>query len=244
MESFQKCSVADFVVEGRWDLQCLNRVLPAGWVQQVMGVAPPTMAQADGMIWAPTNSGAFTISSAYQIVRKGGTVSRLFGSLWQRVLPSKISFFMLRLLYGRLPLMDMLHRFGVLDLSRCFCCNLNPSPETINHVFCMGEVAKQVWGCFEGLIGGFSAAFTVRHKVMSWWVKPTLNNYLDFILRTLPSLICWNLWKMRNLWIFDGKLDSVMHVCDRIFLEPREWFYLRFQEISLLDNSRIVFFLI
>ena len=87
MESFQACSVANFVVEGRWDLQRLNRVLSAGWVEQVMGMAPPTMAQADDMIWAPTNSGVFTISSAYQIVHKGGTVSRLFASLWHRALP-------------------------------------------------------------------------------------------------------------------------------------------------------------
>ena len=107
----------------------------------------------------------------------------------------------------------------------------------------MGEMAKQVWGCFEGLIGGIREAFIVRHKVMSWWVKPALTSYLGFVLRTLPSLICWNLWKMRNLWIFNGKLDLVMHVCDRIFLELRKWFCLRFWEISLPDNSQISFFI-
>ena len=33
VESFQECSVVDFVVEARWDLQRLNRVLPGGWVE-------------------------------------------------------------------------------------------------------------------------------------------------------------------------------------------------------------------
>nr|XP_027109396.1 uncharacterized protein LOC113729280 [Coffea arabica] len=80
----------------------------------------------------------------------------------------------------------------------------------------MREVAKQVWECFEGLIGGIREAFTVRHKVMSWLVKPTSNSYLDFVLRTLPSLICWNLWKMRNMRIFDARLRSkvtILEVC-------------------------------
>ncbi|XP_071912409.1 uncharacterized protein [Coffea arabica] len=139
VESFQEHSVADFVMEGRWDLQSLSRVLSPGWVQQ-------------------------------------------------------------------------------------------------------GEVARQVWGCFEDLIGGFSGVFTVRHRVMSWWAKPTINSYLGFVLCTLPSLICWNLWKMRNRWIFKGKLDSVMHVCDRIFLELRECFCVQFREISLPCTSRIGFF--
>ncbi|XP_027103043.1 uncharacterized protein [Coffea arabica] len=142
------------------------------------------------MIWASTNSGAFTISSAYQIVRKGGTVSRLFASLWHRALPSKISFFMLRLLYGRLPLMDVLHKFKVLGLSRCFCCSLNPSPGTINHVFCTGEMAKQVWGCFEGLIGGFSAAFTVRHKEISLPDNSQVD-FFDMIAWLRSKIVIW-----------------------------------------------------
>ena len=139
VESFQEHSVADFVMEGRWDLQSLNRVLPPGWVQQVLGVAPPTAAKADEMIWAPTNSGEFTISSAYQIMRNECNASSLFP---YQALSSKISFFMLRLMYGRLSLMDVLHKFGFLDPSKCFYCSLRPSPKTISHIFFTGEVAK------------------------------------------------------------------------------------------------------
>ena len=81
VESFQEHSITDFVMEGRWDLQRLNRVLPSGWVQQVMGVALPSSVKADEMIWAPNNSGELTISFAYQIVCQGGKVSRMFASL-------------------------------------------------------------------------------------------------------------------------------------------------------------------
>ena len=79
----------------RWDVQGLSRVLPSEWVSRMLGEAPPTAAEKDEIVWAPTNSGAFTITSEYEIVRQGGNVSRLFGSLWHQALPSKISFFML-----------------------------------------------------------------------------------------------------------------------------------------------------
>ena len=133
----------------------LNGVLPEGLVQQVIGVALPTTAEADDMIWTPTSSGEFTISSAYQIVRKEGTRSCLFTSLWHRALSSKISFFMLRLLYGRLPLMDVLQKFGILGPSRCFCCNLSSSPETINHIFYTGEVVSRSEVALRVLLAGF-----------------------------------------------------------------------------------------
>ena len=42
---------------------------------------------------------------------------------------------------------------------------------------------------------------------------------------------------MQNMRIFEGKLESVMHVCDRIFLELRECFCLQFWEISVPCNS-------
>ena len=68
-------------------------------------------------------------------------------------------------MYGRLPLMDVLHKFGFLGPSKSFCCSLRPSPKTISHIFCTGEVARQIWGCFEGLIGGFEGRTKVDQKL-------------------------------------------------------------------------------
>ena len=104
-------------------------------------------------------------------MRQGDNVSKLFSSLWHRALPSKTSLFMLRLMSGRLPVMDILHKFGVLGPSCYFCC-LHPSQQSINHIFCTGEFARQVWGFFEVVIGGVSNSLTTRHKVITWWLKP------------------------------------------------------------------------
>ena len=99
---------------------------------------------------------------------------------------------MLRLLGGRLLIMDRLHKVGICSPSRCFGC-LTPSPECVNHVFCTGDIAKLVWGLFEVMVGVFSTASTVRHKLINWWLKLVTGPYLRYIVQLLPSLICWNL---------------------------------------------------
>ena len=110
-------------------MQRLYQVLPMHCVQWVLDVDPPSSGQVDKMIWAPSTSGEFSTASAYQVVQQGDNTSRVFSCLWHRVLPLKISFFMVRPVRGRLPVMDVLNRFGVVDPSRCFCCR-SPSQET------------------------------------------------------------------------------------------------------------------
>ena len=106
-------------------------------VQWVLAAAPPSSDQEDKMIWSSSGSGEFSTASAYQVVQQGENSSRLFSFLWHWVLPLKVSFFMVRLMRGRLPIMGELHKFGIGGPSRCFCCP-NPSQETIDHTFCMG----------------------------------------------------------------------------------------------------------
>ncbi|XP_027169555.1 uncharacterized protein LOC113769293 [Coffea eugenioides] len=158
-----------------------------------------------------------------------------------QVLPLKVSFFMVRLMSGRIPVMGVLHKFGVVGPSRCFCCR-DPSQETINHIFCIGDVARQVWSFFEVLVGGFGEAFTIRHKVISWWLKSGKCPYIKLLFRLLSSLICWNLWKARNKFVFKEKLLTMKQVCDRVFIEFRERFGVQFREIIIPCSSWPSFF--
>ncbi|XP_071912305.1 uncharacterized protein [Coffea arabica] len=135
------------------------------------------------MDWAPSMSGNFLLASAYQIARGGGSSSWLYSRLWLQGVPLKIWFFMLRLI------------------------------ETIDHIFCTGEVVRSIWGYFEEVIGGFGSSSMIRHKVVSWWLQPAQNPYLQYLFRLLPSLICWNLWKMRNKFVFEGQRLPVPHLC-------------------------------
>ena len=137
---------------------------------------------------------------------------------------------------GQLPVMDVLHKFGVFGPSRCFCC-WHSSQETINHIFCTGEFARQVWGFFEVPIGGFGAAFMIRHKVINWWLKSGRTSYIRFLFRILPALICWNLWKTRNKFVFEGRVATVTQVCGRIVNELHESFGAQFRRLVYLGRG-------
>ena len=85
----------------------------------------------------PTASGQFSLSYAFHEVRQARNASWFFARIWPPQIPLKVSFFMLRLLIGRLPLDDMLCKLGIHLPSKCFCCSL-ASGESIEYVFSMG----------------------------------------------------------------------------------------------------------
>nr|XP_027120587.1 uncharacterized protein LOC113737577 [Coffea arabica] len=164
VEVFYDHSVVDFIDRRAWNVDMLHQFLDGELVRQVLEINPPTDRGNDTMVWALTNSGVFSTVSAYSLIRQSNDSSWLFGHIWQQGLPVKVSFFMLRLLQGRLPLMDRLKRFGVCGPSKCLCCQ-NPQEEDLNHVFCSGEGARLVWRHFESTAGEFSGVHTVLWKV-------------------------------------------------------------------------------
>ena len=155
------------------------------------------------MVWALTQDGGFSISSAYSLMAQAANCSWVASQVWFKGCPIKISFFMLRLLRARLSLTDILRKFGVQGPSRCHCCD-EPDEEELNHTFCSGGVAKAVWSCFEEP-GDRGGVFTLRHRVLWWWLRPGQNVYLKFVYRLLPMLVCWELWQARNRGVFEGK---------------------------------------
>ncbi|XP_027184159.1 uncharacterized protein LOC113782466 [Coffea eugenioides] len=203
VEIFQEHRVSDFVIEARWNLGLLNQVLEPGVVRQVMGIPPPPSQRSDRMVWALTQDGVFSIASTFSLVAQATNCSWVASQVWLKGCPLKIYFFMLRLLRSRLPMSDVLRKFGVQGPSRCHCC-AEPDEEGFDHTFCTGIVARAAWSSFNdpGEVAGVS---NLRHRVLRWWLRRGQNVYLKFIYRLLPMLICWELWKARNKGVFEGR---------------------------------------
>ena len=119
------------------------------------------------MVWNLNKLGLFTVSSAYQLVRQLASKSMFLAILWHSLLPIKVLFFMLWLLEFQLPLMDVLYHFRIHGPSNCLCC-CNPDMESVNQIFCTGDLSKYVWQLFEGMVGRFSSASTVWHVLAQW----------------------------------------------------------------------------
>ncbi|XP_027169914.1 uncharacterized protein LOC113769603 [Coffea eugenioides] len=138
-----------FLFDG-WDEQWLRRLLPGHLVSKVMELRIfPNMR--DQMIWAASPSGSFTVSSAWDVLRSKHNRSVIDSLVRSSVVPLKVSFFAWRLLRGWLPLDDLLQGRGLRLASKCYCCGL--APETGDHLFVSGPLARSVWRHFSRLFG-------------------------------------------------------------------------------------------
>ena len=87
--------------------------------------------------------GKFSLASTFHEVRQARNTYVIHSQIWHPRISLKVSFFILRLLLGRLPLPDAQSKFGVQLFSKCFCCR-NVSSESLKHVLLKDQVAKEV----------------------------------------------------------------------------------------------------
>ena len=145
-------------MNGRWDAQILVTVLSPELILAILQHPALTGRAINEVIWMPTKSGRFSLSSAFHEVRQARHTSFVYSNIWKPDIPLKVSFFKLRLLMGRLPLHKVLGKFGLHLPSKCFCCSLSVG-ETIEHVFSEGQVATEVWNYFARSCGIRLSAF-------------------------------------------------------------------------------------
>ena len=110
---------------------------------------------------------------------------------------------MWRMLNGLLPFDDVLHRMGISFASRCPFC---PNIDSQSHALFECSLARDLW-CYFGSLFGFIIPLTdLRTFLFSIWNHRDPNLKL---IGLLPSIICWNLWKVRNKYLFEGIIPTV-----------------------------------
>ncbi|XP_027118706.2 uncharacterized protein [Coffea arabica] len=175
-----------------------------------------------------STSGKFTLASAFGEVRQARNISAVLSRVWHHRIPLKISFFMLRLLMGRLPLAETLCKLGFHMPSKCLCCQ-SPSCESIEHLFSMGQVALEVWSYFGSMCGVICTGSLLRARMGAWWFVEQKLERRRFIFTILPSLICWHIWKARNKGVFEGKPMRPAVVIQAIFREAKMLLEIQFK---------------
>ncbi|KAF5196006.1 hypothetical protein FRX31_014407, partial [Thalictrum thalictroides] len=76
--------------------------------------------------------------------------SAILRRIWQHYIPTKISFFIWKLLHGAIPTDNAVKKCNIALASRCACCQ-SPSEESCSHLFLKGNLAKSVWLHFNSL---------------------------------------------------------------------------------------------
>lgn len=82
-----------------WDRGKLLQCLPLSVVDQISSI-PIGDAGPDLIRWSESEDGNFSLNSAWRLVRQTRQSHSILSSIWQKYIPSRVSFFIWRLLYG------------------------------------------------------------------------------------------------------------------------------------------------
>lgn len=78
----ERMTIADFYVNGQWDMLALDDVLCADAKAFIQTFHFQLGSERDGLIWEPTPSGLFTLSSAIAVMRPRNVVKPILGLIY------------------------------------------------------------------------------------------------------------------------------------------------------------------
>ena len=107
-----------------------------------------TLNEMDQACWCLEPSGQFSVKSTWEVIRPHKNLHTWGEGIWDSFLPTKISFFLWRVFWNRLPSDDRISQMGVYLCSKCCCCGNNPQTETLQHLLFYGEWATRAWNSF------------------------------------------------------------------------------------------------
>ena len=147
-------------------------------------------------------------------------VSKWWGKgIWDNFLPTKISFFLWKVLWGRLAMEDRIKQMGIALPSKCMCCKLRPQSEDAVHLLFEGEWATMCW---KWLINIFQMRNKADKSFFQWLqvlFQRSKESFVQKFRRVLAAVMLWEIWKARCSSKYGGKEVKV----SQIFLNIKNW---------------------
>jgi hypothetical protein len=144
-----------------WNIPLVDSIFADNVAAQICGMAICPWQQVDTLVWASTQTGNFSIRSAYYLEmerqeRNQGSRSRNLGSnstwkcIWQLRVPCNVKLFLWRGCNEILPTKKRLFKRKVVDDPLCPLCGRKN--ETSGHVLWSCEASTAVWAeCTRGI---------------------------------------------------------------------------------------------
>ncbi|XP_015075596.1 uncharacterized protein LOC107019726 [Solanum pennellii] len=164
----------------------------------------------DEAIWKLSDKGLFPCATAWEHIRLRKDKNIISKSIWHKFIPFKISFLVWRALRGKLPTNERIINFGM-DAAQCFCC-YNPGEDTIEHIFIAGHFANNILSFFSAAAGLQQEHTTIRTLLQKWWNLEHSNEVKKLVIKLLPVIIIWNLWKNRCTAKYGAKQSNTARV--------------------------------
>ena len=195
-------SLRDVYVNGEWQMDLVHLQLPPEVQQMIKDSSFQFSDVPDAQIWDLTDSGVFSIASAYHGLRHKQSEVQFSRWIWRPGLPLKCSILLWRIINGILPFDDVLMHMGFSLASKCPFC---PAADSISHCFFECSLARSVWEHLSILLDFHVSSHDLKGFHFSIW------NHRDpssQIVNILPTVVCWSIWKVRNSFIHEGRIST------------------------------------
>ena len=130
--------------------------------------------------------------------------------VWNPVVPPKIGVFAWEAAWGKVLTLDQLKRRGMSFANRCFMCE--KEEETIDHLLIHCKFAKMLWDLFLSIVGiSWVFPHLVLHTLLAWQ-GAAVGKKRRKIWFAAPLCLFWNLWRARNLMVFENEAPSAQRI--------------------------------
>ncbi|KAK2648312.1 hypothetical protein Ddye_015801 [Dipteronia dyeriana] len=169
------------------------------------------------------SSGTFSVMSFRRALEEfDGCDSWLDRLPWRGICPPKVEFFTWQLLRGRVPVGDVLRRFGMSVDMDCKLCN--NGKESMNHVFLY---CIWTWKLWTTCMNRWNVVFCSNGDNKGWW-----ENWVGMVPATkylrawevMFYAVVWTVWESRNQVIFNDKETNVWQAIDIVKFRVAWWF--------------------
>ncbi|XP_015167940.1 uncharacterized protein [Solanum tuberosum] len=246
--------ISDIYINGQWQWGGWDIFIPNHVMEHIHSMNVDLNLNVDDRpICTPTQNGSFTMASAWEIQRQKNDKSCFDSNTWCKRVPLKMSFILWRVVRDRIPTDSRLTKMGIAMPSRCCCCK-SPQEEDVDHFSCSEEFAKKIWSILCGSLGIPFDNISIRMLIKFWWTWKTKNPVLNMLMKCIPVITLWELWKTRcgakygtdnyNTWKSINNISSSLVLIlkgqfEKIKVDP-DWESVRYLLISNIPDKKIV----
>ncbi|KAK3206841.1 hypothetical protein Dsin_020887 [Dipteronia sinensis] len=144
--------------------------------------------------------------------------------IWNNYVPPKAEIFVWNLLRDRVPVKEVLGRFGMDFSSNMNCSLCCKQVETVDHLFLQCEWSWNLW--LEGM-SWWEVSSCANQRLSQWWecwngFCP--NSKAKRAWSSLFYAIVWAVWEARNALCFEGRELSLSNAADMVKFRVGWWF--------------------
>jgi len=184
----------------------------------------PVPNQEDSITWKGKKE--YSVKAFQQILNMNMEVEvdSVVCSVWMKVVPPKVEFFMWLTLLGKLNTKEKLYQKGILSLEQTSCTFCSAHLESLDHVLLQCSFSWNVWRSIAEYLGQrvvLQATFKQFYsECLS--IKWRSKNQKRLWIATIFA-VPWRLWMVRNEKIFQQKDLNLDELCHSIKWKVAEW---------------------